>query len=238
MPKMKLQWYCNDIVMILWWYCNDIVMIWWNDIVPPTLFRKPIGMGFFAFRFYWKVLKFLNSGIIRNQVLLKSYEIPEFRNNLAVFILIILNSGEKNLISLQWGNMRFLKRVHHLWLDFARFCVSCTMIWNLIILEDDDRGTKKLHGFEVTRQVKVKIIPSLPCQLKTKHIQNWYNWFQSGITPLRTSRVFIRPRSLVVRASDRLSEDHRFNPSQGLRSFLLMSKQGDHLIPRCEGIAT
>jgi hypothetical protein len=45
---------------------------------PPTLFRKLIGMAFF-----------------RSQVLLKSSEIPEFRNNLAAFFLIILNSEEK-----------------------------------------------------------------------------------------------------------------------------------------------
>jgi hypothetical protein len=40
-------------------------------------------------------MKFLNSEIIRNQVLLKSYKIPEFRNNLTFFLLIILKSGKK-----------------------------------------------------------------------------------------------------------------------------------------------
>jgi hypothetical protein len=51
------------------------------------------------------------NGFFRIQVLLKSSEIPEFRNNLAFCFLIILNSGEKNQISLQSGNMRFLKKV-------------------------------------------------------------------------------------------------------------------------------
>jgi hypothetical protein len=41
-----------------------------------TLFRKPIGMAFLTFRFYLKVMKFLNFKIINSQVLLKSSEIP------------------------------------------------------------------------------------------------------------------------------------------------------------------
>jgi hypothetical protein len=32
----------------------------------------------------------------RNQVLLKSYEIPEFRNNLACFFLLIILKSEKD----------------------------------------------------------------------------------------------------------------------------------------------
>jgi hypothetical protein len=63
----------------------------------------------------------------RNQVLLKSSEIPEFRNNLVIFFLIILKS-DKPVISLQSGNMCFLKRVYSNEKSLSPFTYSAMVI--------------------------------------------------------------------------------------------------------------